>query len=64
MPPRLPPPSELSRELTESKWEAGEELLRKNPLLKECVVELESNRHLYKLVRRGMRIVRIHIRLR
>lgn len=61
---KLPPPSDLSRQLTESKWEAGEELLRENPLLKECVVEIETERYIYKLVRDGMRVVRVQIRLR
>ena len=60
----LPPPNELTRQLTESKWEAGEELLRQYPLKKECIVEIEKGRYIYKLVRDGTRIVRIHIRLR
>jgi len=60
----LPPPTELTRQLTESKWEAGEELLRQCPLKKECIVEFEKGRYIYKLVRDGTRIVRIHIRLR
>lgn len=60
----LPPPSDLSRQLTESKWEAAEELLREKPLLKECIVEIETDRYVYKLVRKGMRVVRIQIRLR
>ncbi len=60
----LPPPTGLPRQLTESKWEAGEDLLRQYPRMKECIVEVEKRRHIYKLVRDGMRIVRIHIRLR
>jgi len=60
----LPPPRELSRQLTETKWEAGEQLLRENPLLKECVVEFEVGQYIYKLVRVDTRIVRVHIRLR
>lgn len=61
---KLPPPTDLSRQLTESKWEAAEELLREKPLLKECVVEIETERYIYKLVRDGMRVVRVQIRLR
>lgn len=60
---KLPPPTDLSRQLTESKWEAGEEVLRENPLLKECVVETEGKRYIYKLVRDGVRVVRVQIRL-
>jgi hypothetical protein len=60
----LPPPTELTRELTERKWEAGEEILRQYPRKKECIVEVEKGRHIYKVVRDGMRIVRVHIRLR
>ncbi len=61
----LPPPREsVSRQLTETKWEIGEQLLRENPLLKEYVVEFEFGRYIYKVVRVGTRIVRVHIRLR
>ena len=60
----LPPPRELSRQLTETKWEAGEQLLRENPLLKEYVVEFEVGRYIYKLVRVDTRMIRVHIRLR
>jgi hypothetical protein len=60
----LPPPTELTRQITERKWEAGEDLLRQYPLMKECIVEVEKKRHIYKVVRDGTRIVRIHIRLR
>ena len=64
MPPRLPPPTELSRELTVSKWEVGEDLLRANPRMRECIVEVEPKHYIYKVVREGTRIVRVHIRLR
>jgi hypothetical protein len=60
----LPPPTGLSRQLTESKWEAGEDLLRQYPRMKECIVEVEKKRYIYKVVRDGMRILRVHIRLR
>ena len=59
----LPAPTGLPRQLTESKWEAGEDLLRQYPRMKECIVEVEKY-HIYKVVRDGMRILRIHIRLR
>ena len=60
----LPPPTELTRELTENKWEAGEDLLRQYPHVKEYIVEVEKRRHIYKVIRDGTRIVRVHIRLR
>ena len=34
-----------------------------NPDLKECIVYRIPNRHIYKLVRDGMRIIRVHITL-
>lgn len=59
----LPPPPPVTRELSESKWEFAEEIMADNPELSECIVYRIPNRHIYKLVRDGMRIIRIHITL-
>lgn len=42
----------------------AEEIMMDNPDLKECIVYRIPNRHIYKLVRDGMRIIRVHITLR
>ena len=59
----LPPPPPLTREIGESKWEAAEEHMRENPLLQEHIVYQIPNKHIYKVVRDGMRLLRIHITL-
>lgn len=60
---RLPPPPPLTRELTENKWEGAEKFMQENPLLQEYVVYRVPGRHIYKIVRDGMRLLRIHITL-
>ncbi len=59
----LPPPPPLVRELSESKWNMAEEIMMDNLDIQECIVYRIPNRHIYKLVRDGMRIIRIHITL-
>lgn len=55
----LPPPPKLERQLTESKWEYGEESLRDKQEDGEVLVG-QSPGHIFKVLRRGKDILRVH----
>lgn len=56
---QLPPPPKLERQLTESKWESAEDYLKEHPEKTE-VLAAQSRNHIYKVVRRGDVLVRVH----
>lgn len=55
----LPLPPKLERQLTESKWEYGERCLQNNCGQREITVG-QCPGHIYKVVRRGEEILRVH----
>jgi hypothetical protein len=55
----LPPPLKLERQLTESKWEYGEETMKQDIQRKELLVA-QSGHHIYKVVRQGDSLIRVY----
>jgi len=56
-----PPRKTLERQITSNKWEEAEEHMKSNPHIAGMIVLEIPGKHIYKLVRRGNRLVRLHI---
>lgn len=56
-----PPSKNLERQITNNKWEEAEEEMKSNLNVSGITVLEIPGRHIYRLVRRGNRLVRLHI---
>lgn len=56
-----PPSKKLERQITNNKWEEAEEEMKSNLNVAGITVLEIPGRHIYRLVRRGNRLVRLHI---